>query len=298
MRCIIGIAALGLAGIAVALGQAPVAADGEKAIRAVVESYTGALNKGDVDALLAHIAADADFIDECGKQFKGKATLADLFKQSLANLKGKTFKTTIDGLRFLSPTVVIVDGTSNISGPDGTSSGKFTAVWSKTGDTWLLSSVHDLPDTTTAPDAVTTSLKELEWLVGDWATEDAKLLEKVSARWTLNKSFLQVEYTVKGNENEDLTVIQYFGWDPIDNVIRSWFFDSKGGYGAGDWERKGNAWVAEWSGVLADGRIGSSVGSFKFIDDKTFIFTSVDREVDGLPVADIETKFIRKATGK
>ena len=34
------------------------------------------------------------------------------------------------------------------------------------------------------------------------------------------------------------------------------------------------------------------------IDNKSFVFKSVDREIDGLPMADIEMKFIRKAASK
>jgi hypothetical protein len=62
--------------------------------------------------------------------------------------------------------------------------------------------------------------------------------------------------------------------------------------------RDGNTWTAGWSGVLSDGRPASSVNSIKFIDDKTFLFRSVDREIDGLPLADLDVKFARKAAEK
>jgi uncharacterized protein (TIGR02246 family) len=298
MRCIIWTAALGLAGLALVSGQAQTA-DEEKAIRAAVESYTAAFNKGDLDGLLAHYAADADYVDQGGKEYKGMASLSGMCKRSLAELKGYKLKTTITSLHFVRPDVAIADGNAELTAPDGTTdSGPFTAVWTKTGGKWLISSVHDLPESQAASDTEASSLQQLEWLVGDWTHEDPTFNVLVSGRWTLNKSFLVVEYTAKGKEGADLAVVQYFGWDPIEGVIRSWFFDSRGGYGGGDWTRSGNTWTADWSGVLSGGGTGSSVSSLRYLDKQSFLFRSVDREVDGLPVDDFEAKFVRKTAGK
>src|SRR5262245_16100356 len=116
MRCIIVTAAVTLAGLALALGQAP-PADEESAVRAAVDSYTAAFDKGDLDGLLAHVAADADFIDDHGKQYRGKAELAELLKQSLTDLKGCQLKSTILSLHFLRPDVAVVDGKADITAP-------------------------------------------------------------------------------------------------------------------------------------------------------------------------------------
>src|SRR5262249_53685171 len=102
MRRIIGIAVVALAGLALAVGQPP-PADEASAVRAAVDSYTAAFNNGNLDRLLAHVAADADFIDDGGKQYKGKAELAGLLKQSLSDLKGSRLKSTIVSLHFLRP---------------------------------------------------------------------------------------------------------------------------------------------------------------------------------------------------
>lgn len=298
MRRIMVTGMVGLAGLALALGQARPANE-ESAVRAAVDSYTSAFNNGNLDGVLAHVAADADFIDDGGKQYKGKTDLAEVFKQSLADLKGSKLKSTITSVRFVRPDVAVVDGKSDLTAPDGTTdSGRFTSTWTKTDGKWLLSCVRNLPDTSATPEPAAAALHELEWLIGDWTHEDANYRVEVNGRWALNKSFLALEFTARGKDSEDLTVLQYFGWDPADEVIRSWFFDSKGGNGGGDWERDGNTWTSEWSGELSDGRPASSVNSIQFIDDKTFLFRSVDREIDGLPLADLEVKFVRKAAEK
>jgi uncharacterized protein (TIGR02246 family) len=298
MRRTFLITALGLALLGLALGRAK-ATDEEKEVGAAIGSYTAAFNQGDLDRILAHFATDADYVDENGKQFKGKVSLAEVLKQSLANLKGQQIKTSVTSLRFLRPDVAIVDGKADIITPDGPSDlGRFTAIWTKTGSQWLLTSVHDLRESTADADSVLPQLKELEWLVGDWASDDPKFSVQVSGRWALNKSFLLLQYTVKGQEGNDLAVDQYFGWDPVEGVIRSWFFDSQGGYGGGDWDRQGNTWSAYWSGVLSEGRTGSSTSSLKFIDEKSFLFRSTERQIDDQPLPDVEAKFIRKNASK
>jgi uncharacterized protein (TIGR02246 family) len=295
MRCIILTAVVGLGGLAMLCGQTP-AADEDKEIQALADSYTAAFNKGDLDGFLAHFAADADYVDQVGKHYKGKAGLAELFRGALVDGNGQQLKTVISSIHFLRPDVAIADGKAVFTAPDGsTNSGRFTAVWTKTAGKWLLSSVHDLPEPSATDETSVLPLQQLSWLVGDWSHKDPNFSVQVSGRWSLSKSFLVLDYTVKGRENDDLTVAQYFGWDPVAGVIHAWFFDSRGGYGGGDWVREGKTWTANWSGVLADGRIASSISSLKYLDDNSFLFRSVDREIGGLPMDDVEARFVRKA---
>src|SRR6516165_8229976 len=77
MRRIMLSALLALAGLALALGQPP-KTDEEKAVRAAIDSYTAAYNKGDLASLLAHVAPDVDLIEETGTKHTGKANLAEL----------------------------------------------------------------------------------------------------------------------------------------------------------------------------------------------------------------------------
>lgn len=298
MRRIIVTAVVGVTGLALALGQAP-PADEASAVRAAIDSYTAALNAGNLDGALALVAADADFIDDSGKQFKGKAEIAEVLKQSLADLKGRKLKSTITSLRLVKPEVAIVDGKAEIDSPDGSAdAGRYTSTWNRAGGQWLLSGVRDLPDAPAAAESAAGPLQQLEWLVGDWASENPLLAVQLSGRWALNRSFLVLDYVVKNKDGEDLEVTQYVGWDPVDGVIRSWFFDSQGGHGGGDWERQGNTWTASWSGVLPEGQVASSTNSMKFVDDNSFLFRSVDRDIDGLPLTDVEAKFVRRAAGK
>jgi len=268
----------------------------ELAIRKLVAAYSMAFNKGDLDGLLSHWAADADYVDDSGKSYKGRNALVALFKEQLAKLKGYKLNCHVTSLRVLSPDVALKDGTAELTSPEGIAeSCRYTAVLVKMSDKWLISSVRDLPNGSDEEgNSAASQLKQLEWVVGEWVHEGKTVAVHVSSRWAMNKNFLIQEYAVRSRDKEELSVTQWIGWDPIKGQPKSWFFDSRGGHGDGLWAREGNSWVVETAGVLGDGRRGSSVNRWHFIDDKTYIWQSQERQIDGQPVPDVELKFLRR----
>ncbi len=88
--------------------------------------------------------------------------------------------------------------------------------------------------------------------------------------------------------------MQLIGWDPAAKQIRSWVFDSDGGFGQGTWTRKDNRWSNQQSGVLPDGRKSSSVNIFTYLDDDTFTLQSINRMVDGELLPNIDEVKITK----
>jgi hypothetical protein len=135
----------------------------------------------------------------------------------------------------------------------------------------------------------------LEWLVGEWDEQGDKPGVHLTGRWAPNKSFLLMDYTVRHEGAEPKDVHQRVGWDPLNGVVRSWVFDSMGGFGEGVWRREGNRWVSTCEGVLPDGGTGHATHVWEFVDPNTFIWRTTDREIDGQPLADAEVKFVRKA---
>jgi hypothetical protein len=89
---------------------------------------------------------------------------------------------------------------------------------------------------------------------------------------------------------------QLVGFDPLTGQIKSWTFDSLGGYGEGLWTRDGNSWVIDTAGVLPNGQTGTAVNTIRFVDDQTALFQARHREVGGQPIADSELKLVRKAS--
>ena len=97
---------------------------------------------------------------------------------------------------------------------------------------------------------------------------------------------------------DPLEVSSRVGWDARQGRIRSWVFDSTGGFAEAYWRRDGKRWMAGTSGVLPDGGTGGATNVIEFVDDNTFVWRSTERDVDGQPLADTEVKLIRKTAKK
>ena len=85
----------------------------------------------------------------------------------------------------------------------------------------------------------TSPLDELEWMVGQWVDEGETSKITTSCKWTTNRKFLTRSFSVTIDGQVSLEGTQFIGWDPIARRIRSWTFDSEGGFGQGRWIRDG-----------------------------------------------------------
>jgi uncharacterized protein (TIGR02246 family) len=270
----------------------------DKAIRQASAAYMAVLNKGDLEGVMVFWSPDADYVDEAGKMTRGRDAIAALFKKSLSEQKGAKFKGQIHSLKLLRNEIALVDGSVEITSPDGTrDTNRYAVVWVKSGDKWLISSARDLPtEIDHLPSLAYAHLQGLEWLIGDWVDQSDKVDVDISCRWAPNKTFLIMEYFVKREKEDPLVVTQRIGWDPYNQLIRSWTFDSRGGFNEGYWRRDGAPWIVGVSGILPDGGTGSATHIYDFVNQDAFTWRSMDREIDGQPVADSEVKFVRKAT--
>jgi hypothetical protein len=132
----------------------------------------------------------------------------------------------------------------------------------------------------------------VQWLIGEWEAEKGNVT--MSTKWNLGKAFLMQEYKVKEGDGE-MHVIKLLGFDPLTGQMKSWTFDSRGGYGEGLWKREGNSWVGQTAGVLPGGQTGSAVNVLRYVDDKSMVFQTRDREVGGQPLPNAEVKLVRKS---
>ncbi len=133
----------------------------------------------------------------------------------------------------------------------------------------------------TAPPTHHEQLKELAWLIGRWVDQEEETSIETDCQWTRNKNFITRSFSVSIADQIELEGTQVIGWDPAEEVIRSWLFDSDGGFGVGIWTRDGDRWTIRMLQVLPDGERASSVNVLTRVDDDTFQWESVNREVAG-----------------
>lgn len=153
-----------------------------------------------------------------------------------------------------------------------------------------------------APDDArqTSLLEELEWMIGKWVDEGENSKITTSCSWTTNRKFLTRSFSVAIAGKVSLEGTQFIGWDPIAGRIRSWTFDSEGGFGQGRWIKDGNRWLVKTSFVLASGERASAVNVITYVNPDTFRWQSIAREVAGelLPNIPEVTVVRQKAASK
>jgi uncharacterized protein (TIGR02246 family) len=282
---------------------ASIAADNEQTtdetlIREAVESYVAAYNRADAKALAAHWSPEGVYQDPItGEQVVGREAIEQQFAAIFAESQNARLTASTNAIQFVSPNVAIEHGEAQVIRGDQTpEESAYSAVYVKRDGQWLLDRVTE-EETAPAVSAPYEQLKVLEWMIGTWIDQDEESRIETTCEWTKNQSFITRSFTLTVGDQIEMAGMQVIGWDPAAKQIRSWVFDSDGGFGEGTWSQQGNAWNIQQVGTLTDGRKSSSVNIITYVDENTFTWQSVNRIVDGelLPNVD-EVVVVRDAT--
>ena len=129
-----------------------------------------------------------------------------------------------------------------------------------------------------APDS---PLRDLEWLIGDWIDEGEDATIKTKCRWTRRGHFMTRTFSIEKEGEVVLEGTQVIAWDPIYQTIRSWMFDSEGGFSMGTWNQDGDHWNVKTAHTLATGERASAINVITFVDENTIGWKSINREIEG-----------------
>lgn len=264
------------------------------AIRTRVDSYVEAYNKGDAKTLAEHWSAKAVYVNRAsGENVQGREAIQNMFERVFADDVREHLSVSVTSIRFITPDVAFEEGVARVVSPDeAPSESTYVAIHVKKNDQWFLDSVRE----TTLPGAPShhNQLEELSWLNGEWVDQSENATVRTKCQWTKNHNFITRSFSISVRDRIDLEGTQVVGWDPASGRIRSWMFDTSGGFAESIWSRDGNQWTIQSSSVLPDGRRGAHVRILTYIDDNTLTLQTVSREVDGeiLPNID-EFKVVR-----
>lgn len=282
--------------VAATRAEEPISAD-EQAIRAAIDSYVAAYNRGDAKAVASHWGEKAEWLSPAGKKIQGRAAIEQALTAMFAELKGLRIETTKPAIRFVTPDVAVEEGVVLVTRPgDEPSGASYLAIHSRKDGQWKLDSVREveLPAETFSRDG----LDQLEWLVGEWVDHGEGVAIESKVAWTKNGTFLTQSFRVVTSGEDELEGTQIIGWDPTTRSIRSWMFDSDGGFGQGVWTRRGNRWFVRATQTLADGRQASATSIYERDGDDKYVWQSVDRSLDGESLPDVKpVKVLRAAAG-
>jgi uncharacterized protein (TIGR02246 family) len=264
------------------------AAADEAAIRKSAASYVEAYNRRDAKAVAEHWSPDAVYtIRTSGEQLAGREAIEKEFAAAFKEKDAPNLAATVESVQFISPNVAVERGkaTMAIKGqpPEETI---YTAVHVKRDGKWLLDRIteEEVPVVLSNYE----KLKELEWMIGDWVDDDDEGSVQTSCQWTKNKNFIVRSFTVSVRDRIEMAGMQVIGWDAAAKRIRSWVFDSDGGFAEGLWQRKGNRWSVKTTGVLPNGSKSSSVNVMTQVDKDRFTWQTINRDIDGEPQPNID----------
>ncbi len=273
----------------------------EAAIRKSDQSYVEAYNKHDAKALAALWSSEAVYVDpDTGAEVVGREAIEKEFAETFADLKDAKLEIHSDSIKFFSPNVAIETGTARIIRPNAEpDESTYSALFVKRDGNWLIDRVTE--EGTPAPTQPSPSnfehLKELDWMIGSWIDQDEEATVQTDCAWTKNQNFMNRSFAVVVGDKVDMAGTQIVGWDPIAKQIRSWTFDSEGGFAEGKWTKKNGRWLIQQTGATSDGRRTSAVNIMTPLDKDSFTWQSIHREIGGdvLPNVD-EVLVVRKPT--
>jgi uncharacterized protein (TIGR02246 family) len=246
-----------------------------KASQAQANAYIAAFNKADVKALSSLYAEDAQYTSDDGVTITGRAAVSDGLVKYLAKNKGAKLALDIESARYLTPEVLLEKGIATV----GDERTRYAATYVKKDGSWLISELDE--SAIQEDDAAAQALGSLSWLVGMWRDNSPGIDVQTRVSFTLKQHFLRRSFTVKRADEDPIEGTEVIGFDPVAGQIRSWIFDSEGGFGEGTWRQDGNKWLINSKATAPDGTTSTGSHVVTVIDDKKFTWESINRQSGG-----------------
>lgn len=254
------------------------------------EQYVKMFNKHDATALASYWTEDAVYSNPVtGVSISGRKAIADEFKKWFEQGKVDKLEAQAFTIHMIpEEDMAIAKGVFRLTFKDGREpyQNAYHAVLVKENGKWLIDHISQVD--MNIPKSNFNQLKDLTWLIGDWIDKDENSTVETKTEWDKYKNFITQNYVINIYDQQALNVRQIIGWDPVAKQIRSWLFDSDGGFGEGKWYNKGDSWFVDSVYTLADGRRATAVNIYTPIDKDSYSWSSEGRDIDGVILPNIE----------
>lgn len=272
----------------------PAASDHTEAIRQVSQNLVDAFNRKQADDLVALFLPDAELIDDAGNTHRGHEGIKDVFTRFIELFPDAKMDLNIETVRLAAGELAIENGRRTVStaSDEKTAANSYTMVYVKRDGDWKIAVAREVPDDPqpTAHD----QLQPLAWLEGEWVDEDAEAAIAITCDWDKSGNFLLLDFVAKRSGEVVMESRQRIGWDPLAKSVRSWVFDSDGGFGEGRWTVVDKKWIIKSTAVLPDGTTGSATIFIEPISEDRFLMKGFDRVLGDTVEPDFEATIVRK----
>ena len=260
------------------------------AIQDSIAGYLAAINDRDAAAAAQYWSENGQWVAEDGTRVSGldsiERSLADSFNEDGPGQQVALKELTI---RLLSDDVAVEEGTAIVSSNNREpTESTYIVTHVKRNGAWKIDSIRE----TVAPQSPNrrSQLDKLSWLVGNWKDQDADDISiNANCDWTHGNHSLRRSFNVTQGDALLFSGTQVIMWDARLGQIRSWIFDSGGGFGNGIWtQTANNQWTVDAEFQSADGSVGTSKNTYTLNNDgNQFNFQSTDRMLDGVALPDL-----------
>lgn len=264
----------------------------ETAIRANVAEFIRAYNAHDAKAIAALFTADGKLESKDGDTSDGREAIEKTFAGIFEQSPKQQLEVSIDSIRFIGADLAVEVGTTKTTEPgEAPDYDRYTVLHQKRDGKWRMAFARDEE----GPKASSNErLQPLAWLVGEWVDNDGSTVVNSTCKWSDDGMYLLQEFKVQVKGREEMSVSQRIGWDPLANTIRSWVFDSKGGFGEGIWLRDGDNWIIKATGIRPDGTVASATNYLVRQGADGYLWQSTDRVVADEVQPPVQVKIVRK----
>src|SRR5262245_35135206 len=262
-------------------GKAPPVADrsaDEAAIRANIAQFVKAYNAKDAKAVAALFTPDGQIEGKEGDVTEGREAIAEAFADLFEEMPKRKLEVFVESIRFIGPDLAVeVGDTKETPAPnEPPENDRYTVLHVKRDGKWQMALARDEEG---PPPTAYEQLRPLAWLVGEWIDDGGSAVVRSTCRWSEDKNFLLQEFKLQQNGKDAMNVSQRIGWDPVVKRIRSWTFDSEGGFGQSIWTRDDDTWIIRATGVRPDGTTGSATNFLIPAGNDGYVWRSTNRIV-------------------
>ncbi len=259
-------------------------ADNRKADRAGIgaqrEAFLKAFERGDAERVASFWTAEGELIGDDGSVYRGRAAIEAAYRELFGTKEKRRAEIQSESLRFPSKDTAIEEGRFKVRvGNTDPATSRYSVLHVREGGKWLMAVVREWP-------TETVSLRDLEWLIGTWVAKSNEAEVHTTYEWMWDKSFIRVQFTIRQKERT-LHGFQMIGKDEASGELRSWTFESEGGFGEATWSRDGKKWVLDAAGRLSDGNTLAATNILIPLDQDSFTWQTVKRTVGEEEVEDL-----------
>ena len=274
--------------------EAPPASDPASEVAKAIEAYVTNFNAKNAKELAEIWSIDAVYTDRTsGDQFVGRAAIEAEFQKVFTRDNVPELTVLTESLDFISPNVAQANGTATAIAPGAEPiQSSFSVVFVKRDSRWLIDRLNE--NEIAVADPRHEALQQLEFMIGEWTSEQDDVTVELSCHWTENETYISSTFKVTSDGQVLSSGLQIIGWDPSTKQIRSWLFDSSGTFVSGSWASRDDKWIVQSVATLSDGGRGSFTNVFRPRADGSYTWEKMNQVLDGQLLPNAAETIVRR----